>query len=95
MKIEIMNGVELTTDHPQSHYGIPVLLIDGKAFGPCDQAPEKMQLAGGSAATAGYWLAWLLNGDDDTTPEMVDAAKSFLSQWPDETTRPGLDEVQA
>ena len=27
---------ELTTDHPQSNYGIPVLVLDGIAYGPDD-----------------------------------------------------------
>ena len=91
MNIEVSPESFLTTEHPQSHYGIPVLLIDGVAYGPMDLAPAAMQLAGGTAATAGYWLAWRLNGDDDTTPEMHEAAESYLSQWPDEATRPGLE----
>lgn len=93
MNIEINDGVSLTTDHSQSHYGFPVLLIDGIAYGPMDEVPDKMQLGGGTAATSGYWIAWRLNGDDDTTSEMHAAAENFLSQWPDEDTRPGLDKV--
>ena len=27
---------ELTTNHPQSDYGLPVLVYDGQAYGPAD-----------------------------------------------------------
>lgn len=93
MNICIAPDCFLTTEHPRSNYGLPVLTIDGEAYGPSDSVPNPMQLAGGTAATAGYWVAWRLNGDVDTTPEMVEAARKFLSQWPDEQTRPGIDDV--
>ena len=40
--------IELTTDHPSSSYGIPVLTIDGEAYGPSDETP--LELAGRSSA---------------------------------------------
>ena len=39
--------IELTTNHAASSYGIPVLVIDGEAYGPADETP--MELAGRSS----------------------------------------------
>jgi hypothetical protein len=33
--------VELTCDHSSSSYGMPVLLIDGIAYGPADEIPGR------------------------------------------------------
>lgn len=43
MKIKLDNRHEITTDHPASHYGAGVLIIDGAqqpAYGPGDPYPE-------------------------------------------------------
>jgi len=34
-----MKKIALTTDHPSSSYGLPVLVIDGQAYGPGDMTP--------------------------------------------------------
>lgn len=42
MEIQIEHdGMEyvLTTEHPASHYGIPVLLVNGREYGPADVLP--------------------------------------------------------
>lgn len=31
---------ELTTEHPSSNYGIPVLIVDGTAYGAMDELPN-------------------------------------------------------
>jgi hypothetical protein len=41
------HAIKLTTDHAASSYGIPVLVIDGEAYGPADETP--MELAGRSS----------------------------------------------
>ena len=38
----------LTTDHPASSYGQPVLIVDGNAYGPADYVP------GGPANTTAH-----------------------------------------
>lgn len=42
MKAKLDSRHEITTEHPASHYGAGVLLIDGepKAYGPADDYPE-------------------------------------------------------
>jgi hypothetical protein len=66
----------LTTDHPASSYGIPVLVMDGAAYGPADVVPGEGPGAG--CVTAGQMAANLvLMGL--TTAEM---AKKYLSQLP-------------
>jgi hypothetical protein len=42
----------LTTDHPASSYGIPVLLIAGKAHGIGDLSPEKRLSVSGAGRIA-------------------------------------------
>jgi len=34
-----MSKPVLTIDHPSSSYGLPVLVIDGQAYGPADETP--------------------------------------------------------
>ena len=36
MNVKINNTMTITTEHPASHYGAGVLLIDGQAYGPAD-----------------------------------------------------------
>ncbi len=51
MNIEF-DGYRLTTDHPASSYGIPVLLIAGKAHGVGNLSPEKRLSVSGAAHKA-------------------------------------------
>ncbi len=47
MKIKLQHGHEITTEHPASHYGAGVLLIEGetKTFGPGDIYPRNKEFA--------------------------------------------------
>lgn len=67
----------LTTDSPLSHYGAPVLRIEADDidgdFGPrdiIDGRPAAYAVAG-----------WAIQAE--RTPEEIEAAKKFLSQWPE------------
>jgi hypothetical protein len=65
----------LTTSHPQSSYGIPVLVVDGEAFGPGDTF----------RTTAGTVLAW----ETMPTPwqlddEERDQVRAFLGPFLDD-----------
>lgn len=74
----------LTTESPASHYGIPVLQItaediDGD-FGPSNligdlDKPDQLLTA------AQIVYAWAKT--KAKTPKEIQAAKSFLSQWPE------------
>lgn len=49
----------LTTDHPRSNYGLPVLVLDGRAYGPGDLAGAVLlcddhALTTGAALAAGF-----------------------------------------
>jgi hypothetical protein len=74
--LEAMGAVQgepevlLTTDHAASSYGVPVLLIDGQAYGPGDILPSG-DLA---AAYVGRWS--LLPG---RTREDLDAVARFMA----------------
>lgn len=62
-----MLKIELTTDHPQSSYGIPVLLIGGRPYGP------------GDSITALELVAMV--ADDLGDPEVIAQVKQFCSKW--------------
>lgn len=42
MNVKLNDRLEITTEHPASHYGAGVLLIDGAAYGPCDELPTRL-----------------------------------------------------
>lgn len=42
---EKIANVVLTTDHSASSYGIPVALINGKAYGPADRLEDNRTVA--------------------------------------------------
>lgn len=79
----------LTTDSPASHYGCPVLRIEADDvdgdFGPADMIdtsgdanrihPERIVTA---ADVVAGWAR-----STERTPEEIEAARKFLSQWPD------------
>jgi hypothetical protein len=63
--------VELTTEHSASSYGVPVLVLDGLAYGPGDVLPSGEQ----AASLVGRWS--LL---PERTPEELDDASRYLAQ---------------
>ncbi len=77
-------AVTLTTDSPQSHYGIPVvrfeLLPDSPDCGPADLWPDSLGMLDGLTC-ADEVFAW--GRKAERTEEEISAAKLFLSQWPD------------
>lgn len=61
----------LTTDHPASSYGLPVLVVDGEAYGPSDILP--------SGESAAAWVArW--RSARERTPEELEATAAFMRQ---------------
>ncbi len=73
MKFKIKDNAFLTTESPQSSYGIPVLEINDQTFGPAESDPN-----GNNAAQ--IVASWARQGN--RTVRQIDAAHSFLSQWP-------------
>jgi hypothetical protein len=91
MKIKIKEGIELTTEHPASSYGIPVLILNGKPYGPCDDALVKMPDGQLRISTLGEWLVEGLNRLDKIPDGVREAVDSWLSQWPHKKSRPKLN----
>ena len=42
IEIDLGNGIRLTEDHPASCYGLPVVVIQARAFQPGDEISEGM-----------------------------------------------------
>ena len=62
----------LTTDSSSSHYGIPVLRVEGEDYGPADILPSGLSGAALIAQVAGEFDA-----------ETREAAQNFCAQWPE------------
>jgi hypothetical protein len=76
----------LTTASPQSHYGIPVLRIDGAKDIPdrgIDYGPANVIAQTGNHMLTGASIVagWAM--DKKRTPREVEIARLYLSQWPD------------
>lgn len=79
---EALHGF-LTTEHNQSSYGIPVLVIDGDAYGPADPLPYPRPSSLRGHKWNGAAAVWLVCRHAAPGNEYRDAGKSFLSQWPE------------
>lgn len=83
MTIRINEYVELTTEHPASHYGIPVLVTDeGKAYGPSQATyPEKFKSVFGDMRAAHSVYSYAISNElDEETRKFV---QLYLGQWPE------------
>jgi len=84
--LKIDEYCKLTTSHPASHYGIPVLVYykSGRAFGPSESivAEKFSAIWSGKSATASYMICNWATHHDLTVGECK-FVKSFLGQWPD------------
>jgi hypothetical protein len=82
--LKIDEYCELTTNHPASSYGIPVLHLfaSGKGFGPAEkQYPEKFNSIFGDKRAAHTVYSWAIHHEiDNETREFI---KSYLRQWPE------------
>ncbi len=82
--LKIDENCELTTNHPESHNGVPVLHLyaNGKGFGPSQkQYPEKFNAIFGDKRAAHTVYSWAINHElDSETREFV---KSYLGLWPE------------
>lgn len=95
MRIKIYHGPRgtrgyLTTDSPQSHYGIPVMRVEGAAVADWpDVGPADVLGAGITAAQIACHYADGTHPDNDggrysrPTKAGLAAAKAFCGQWPD------------
>jgi len=90
MNIEITKEIFLTTEHPSSSYGLPVLLINEEAYGPEDFFPNpKFNPWKTERPTTGYWLTWFLNNEleGEVPQETLRLADKFMSQCCNEDRR--------
>lgn len=63
----------LTTEHPQSSYGIPVLVFDGEPCGPAELAPDVRVTATWRKVRTGPVWALIQKAIDAGYPIEVDA----------------------
>lgn len=70
----LIGRAKLTTQHSASSYGLPVLVLDGTAYGPDDDL---------DGFPAGSVVITILSGELDTPPATLDLAERFLSQSPE------------
>ena len=77
-----MKTIEFTTNHPDSHFGIPALVINGRAFGPADMIETEDVIASEELcqSAAEFVLNMVRQGDANFDPEGADL---FCRQWPD------------
>jgi len=76
MRIPCGDHAELSTEHATSSHGVPVLVIQGEAYGAADRLPAGWRgLRGGEAMT--LWCAM------GRTPEERQAARAYCAQWPE------------
>lgn len=83
-------NVTLTTDSPQSHYGIPVLRYENFAcpdFGPADMLPDfhpefDGQLGIDGVSAAEIVILFALREADKLSGNKIKFIDSFLRQWP-------------
>ena len=77
MNARLNPSFELTTEHPASQYGIPVLLNHhGEAFGPSDILSLYLNVGHCSAA------AFVVRYANELGEAEREAAKQFCRQWP-------------
>ena len=67
--------VELTTDHAASSHGIPVLVVNGEAYGPHDSVPiGKGSVKATTVVTAGT-RGWV---DCQLTPDELETCRAWV-----------------
>lgn len=79
MEIPFEQGVELTTDHPESHYGCPVLIVYGDPYGPSDALPLT---AAESAGVYGAQYVVERASEGDWGRERLEYMRRYCAQWP-------------
>lgn len=81
--LKIDDFASLTTEHPASHYGIPVLVNrDGRGFGPSQKTyPDKFDSIFGDKRAAHMVYSFALS--HNLTNEERQFVKSYLGQWPE------------
>lgn len=76
--------VTLTTWAPGSHYGFPVLRVEGHPAGDADLAPASLIPAlPGEAWGFAADLLCAIHRKKPLTGEALERARAFLRQWPD------------
>jgi len=71
MNIKINNNVQLSTDHPRSSHGCPVLVIDDAAYGPEDVIDDQGTMAGSAVVCSDLVCCKKLDGTSAGKCEMI------------------------
>lgn len=84
MNFKIAENYNLTTEHPASHYNIPVVVdLEDRAYGPASlfPYPKKFKAIFGKRTFDQFVWSWAT--EEERTEEEVKAASLFLGQWPE------------
>ena len=84
MILKIDDNCELTNEHVQSRYGIPILHLfaDGRGYGPSQKTfSEKFTSVFGDLRAAHTVYTWATN--NNLTAEAREFVKLYLGQWPE------------
>ena len=60
--MKITDRIAFSTDRPEASYGIPVLVIDGAAYGPADEYGPALRAALADPADELNWLNGMYSG---------------------------------
>jgi len=86
MNVKMNDWLEITTEHPASHYGAGVLIDnEGNVFGPCDifpgSVPELTRLLNATPLTAAQAVVRICKSRE-FSPDEISLISRFLSQNP-------------
>ena len=91
-KLKINDNATLTTNHPASSYGIPVLVtLDGRGYGPSEKThPARFDCVFGDMRAAHSVYSFAISADDLTSEEAA-FIRLYLGQWPEGPQLPCFD----
>ena len=84
-ELKINEYAILTTEHPASHYGIPVLVTeDGRGYGPSQKThPDKFDVVFNNYRAAHSVYSFAIGLDPVADAEALEFCKLYLGQWPE------------
>ena len=81
MKIELHPRISFTTEHAASSYGIPVLAVDGEAFGSGDECTNAVRAALDNPADELNWLLEMYSGKQLVLDLCKQAGPDAIKAW--------------
>lgn len=86
MNVKLSDNITITTEHPASHYGLGVCLIDGQAYGPSENFPvsqEVVRVFGDVEPFSAAQIVVMRCYDRIMTDPEISQVRRWLSQHPE------------